>query len=66
MKDQLSTLIVSAWNNKHTSTAAVILFVCSTVGILWPAWKDKMDEISKAALFYGLLRAGDASATPKP
>lgn len=65
--------ISSAWNNKHTSSAAVILFIASAVGVIWPKYKPQSDEIARLAMFYGLIRAGDAMASaprvqdpPKP
>lgn len=63
MKDSLLNLIVRAWQNKHTSTSAVVLFVATVVGILWPQHKDKADEIARAAIVYGLITAGDARAS---
>lgn len=64
-------MIAQAWANKHTSTAAIILFVASVVGVMWPQYKAKSDEIARLAMFYGLLSAGDAIASqpkepPKP
>lgn len=52
--------------NKHTSTAALVFFALGVAGILWPNQKDKLDEISKLAIMYGLLSAGDAGKGQQP
>jgi hypothetical protein len=63
MKDTAVGFIVNAWQNKHTSTSAIVLFAATAIGVLWPQHKDKMDEIARAAIMYGLLTAGDAKAS---
>lgn len=59
----LTSLLATAWQNKHTSTAALVLFGATAVGIIWPEYKGKADEIARAAMMYGLITAGDARAT---
>lgn len=55
--------LLSVWQNKHTSTAALVFFVCSAIGVLWPDLKEKMNEVASLAVAYGLLQAGDGSHT---
>lgn len=61
--NKLIDLVVTAWSNKHTSGAAIALFVATVIGILWPQYKTQADDIARAAIVYGLFRAGDASAS---
>lgn len=57
----------SILNNPHTSLSAVVLFTAAAVGVIWPQYKDKAQEISNLAIVYGLIRAGDAKpAQPEP
>lgn len=64
--NKVGSLLATAWQNKHTSSAAIVLFLATTVGIIWPEYKDKADEIARAAMMYGLITAGDARATTPP
>lgn len=56
-------------NNKHTSGAAVVYVIAYLVPKLGPIWfpghakqfEDTADIIQKAAVFYGLVSAGDAA-----
>lgn len=61
--NRLGNLLATAWQNKHTSGSALVLFAATAVGIIWPEYKAKADELARAAMFYGLIMAGDARAT---
>lgn len=63
MKSSLMDWLIRAWQNKHTSTSAIVLFVASVAGVIWPQYKPKTDEIARLAMFYGLVMAGDAQAS---
>lgn len=52
--------LLSLWQNKHTSGAAIVFFSMQAAAVVWPKYADKINEISKLAVVYGLLRAGDA------
>lgn len=56
-------ILINAWRNKHTSSSAIVLFVATTVGIIWPKIKPQADEIARAAIIYGLITAGDAKSS---
>jgi hypothetical protein len=60
----LTNVIGTMMQNKNTSVAALIFFLLSAAGIIWPEYKPKLDEISKLAVFYGLIAAGDAKSNP--
>jgi len=45
----------------HTSFSAILLFFASVVGVLWPEYKAKADEIARLAIVYGLLNSLDTT-----
>lgn len=63
----MNKIINAVFNNPHTSWSAIALFAATVAGILWPKIKPQADEIARAAIVYGLIRAGDAgAAAPGP
>lgn len=59
---KLIDLLSHAWANKHTTTSALVLFGAKVFSILWPQYKDLINDLTYAAITYGLLMAGDSKA----
>jgi hypothetical protein len=70
----MNKILLNAWNNKHTSAAAIAYGaakVGSALGAVWfPAhaaqFAQTADIIESAAVGYGLVMAGDAKPTATP
>jgi hypothetical protein len=62
----MKQLLKSMAQNKHTSGAAVIGFICQAVPIFWPDLKPKCDQLFSLAMCYGFARAGDAPKSNEP
>jgi len=66
--------LLNAWNNKHTSFAAIVYAgakLGAELGAVWlPSHKDQFNAtaniIESAAVAYGLVMAGDAKAPEQP
>lgn len=55
---------LTLWQNKHTSGAAMAFFALGVASIFFPQYKDKLDEVGKLAIFWGILKASDAKVIP--
>lgn len=58
----LVALIVKAWQNKHTSAAAIIYAGMKIAAIWFPKYKSQIEATEAIAVAYGLFMAGDAIA----
>lgn len=58
----IATLIVKAWENKHTSAAAIIYAGMKIAAIWFPKYKSQIEATEAIAVAYGLFMAGDAIA----
>lgn len=60
----MNALLKNMAQNKHTSTAAVIGFLCQAVPIFLPQYKAQCDQLFALAIIYGFTRASDAPPPP--
>ena len=56
----LLEFLVTAWDNKHTTTAGIVYVLCKFGAVWFPDHKSQFEATEAIAVGYGLLKAGDA------